>query len=59
VDFYQGMLKRVYETPEFQTYLTDNGLRAAWLHGPELVVWLEGTEQLHKDLMDKSGLLKK
>lgn len=59
VDFYQGMLKRVYETPEFQTYLTDNGLRPAWLYGPEFVVWLEGTEQLHKDLMDKSGLLKK
>lgn len=59
VDFYQGVLKKVYETPEFQTYLTENGLAAAWLHGPEFVAWLESAEQLHKDLMHKSGLLKK
>ena len=59
VDFYQGMLKKVIETPEFQKYLLDNALKAAWLTGPEYVKWLEGTEQLHKDLMTKGGLLKK
>ncbi len=59
VDFYQGMLKKVIETPEFQKYLLDNALKGAWLIGAEYVKWLEGTEQLHKDLMTKGGLLKK
>lgn len=58
VDFYRGMLKKVYEAPEFQTYLAENGLMAAWLQGSEFVEWLDRAEQLHKDLMRKSSLLK-
>ena len=58
VDFYRGMLKKVYEAPEFQTYLAGNGLMAAWLQGSEFVEWLDRAEELHKDLMRKSGLLK-
>ena len=57
-EFYQGMLKKVYETPEFQKYLTDNALKAAWLTGSEYVGWLGSAEELHKDLMTKGGLLK-
>lgn len=59
VAFYQGMLKKAHESPEFQKYLTDNALKAAWLTGAEYVQWLESTEQLHKDLMTKGGLIKK
>jgi putative tricarboxylic transport membrane protein len=58
VDFYQGMLKKVYDSPEFQKYLSDNALKAAWLTGPEYVKWLEGAEALHRELMTKGGLLK-
>ncbi|MGH7322929.1 MAG: Bug family tripartite tricarboxylate transporter substrate binding protein [Candidatus Rokuibacteriota bacterium] len=58
VDFYTGMLKKVYDTPEFQKYLSENALKASWLTGPEFVKWLEGAEALHKDLMAKGGLLK-
>ncbi|MEK7879384.1 MAG: tripartite tricarboxylate transporter substrate binding protein, partial [candidate division NC10 bacterium] len=59
VEFYQGLLKKVYDTPEFRTYLTDNALKSAWLSGSEYVKWLGETENLHKDLMGKGGLLKK
>ncbi len=59
VEFYQGMLKKVYDSPEFQKYLLENALKPSWLTGAEYVKWLEGTENIHKDLMAKGGLLKK
>jgi tripartite-type tricarboxylate transporter receptor subunit TctC len=59
VDWYQSFLKKVYETPEFKDYLNQGALKPSWLTGPEFVKWLEGAEQLHKDLMAKGGLLKK
>ncbi len=58
VAFYQGMLQKVYETPEFKEYIEKGALNAAWQTGPEFVKWLEGAEILHKDLMAKGGLLK-
>ncbi len=59
VDWYQGFLKKVYETPEFKDYLNQGALKPSWLTGPEFVKWLGEAEQLHKDLMTKGGLLKK
>ena len=59
VDWYARFLKQVYETPEFQKYLTDGALNAAYSTGVEYVKWVEGAEGLHKVLMDKGGLLKK
>ena len=59
VDWYQGMLKKVYETPEFKEYLSKGALKPAWETGPEFVKWLGGAEELHRELMTKGGLLKK
>ena len=59
VDWYAGFLKKVYDTPEFQDYLHKGALKAAFATGAEYVKWVEGAEQLHKDLMTKGGLLKK
>ena len=58
VDFYQGMLKKVYDSPEFQKYLLENALKPSWLTGADYVKWLGEAENLHKDLMAKGGLLK-
>ncbi len=58
VAFYQGMLKKVYETPEYKEYIERGALNAAWQTGPEFVKWLEGAEALHQELMRKGGLLK-
>jgi tripartite-type tricarboxylate transporter receptor subunit TctC len=58
VAFYQDMLKKVYETPEFKDYIEKGALNAAWQTGPEFVKWLEGAEGLHQELMKKGGLLK-
>ena len=57
VAFYQGMLKKVYETPEFRDYMEQGALKGAWATGPEFVKWLEGADALHHDLMKKGGLL--
>jgi tripartite-type tricarboxylate transporter receptor subunit TctC len=57
-DYYVGLFKRVTETAEWKKYIEDNGLKAAFLTGAEYVKWLEGAENLHKDLMTKGGLIK-
>jgi len=59
VEWYVGFLKKVYESPEFQDYLHKGALKGAFASGAEYVKWVEGAEQLHKDLMTKGGLLKK
>jgi putative tricarboxylic transport membrane protein len=58
-DWYQGLLRKVYDTPEFKDYLNQGALKPAWETGPEFVNWLGQAEQLHKDLMTKGGLIKK
>ncbi len=59
VEWYVDFLKKVYDTPEFQDYLHKGALKGAFMSGAEYVKWVEGAEQLHKDLMTKGGLLKK
>jgi putative tricarboxylic transport membrane protein len=59
VEWYVNFLKKVYETPEFKEYLSKGALKPAFATGAEYVKWVEGAEQLHKELMTKGGLLKK
>jgi len=59
VEWHQGFLRRIYETPEFKEYLNQGALKPSWQTGPEFVKWLAEAEQLHRDLMMKGGLLKK
>jgi tripartite-type tricarboxylate transporter receptor subunit TctC len=58
-EWYVGFLRKVYDTPEFKKYLSDGALKPAFQTGAEYVKWVEGAEQLHKELMAKGGLLKK
>ena len=57
--FYVDVLKKVTETPEWIKYVSDNGLKAAYLTGPDYVKWVGEQEAIHKDLMAKGVLLKK
>ena len=59
VEWYTAFLRKVYETPDFKDYLSKGALKPAFATGAEYVKWLEGAEQLHKELMAKGGLLKK
>ena len=58
VAFYQGMLQKVYETPEFKDYIEKGALKPSWQTGAEFVKWLTSAEALHRELMKKGGLLK-
>jgi len=55
---YVELFKKVTDTDDFKRYLTENALKPAFLAGPEYVKWLEETEDLHKDLMRKGGMIK-
>ena len=59
VDWYQGFLKKVYDTPDFQDYLHKGALKPAFATGAEYVKWVEGADALHRDLMTKGGLIAK
>jgi tripartite-type tricarboxylate transporter receptor subunit TctC len=58
-EWYVGFLKKVYDTKDFQEYLHKGALKGAFSTGAEYVKWVEENEKLHKDLMDKGGLVKK
>ena len=59
MEWYQALLKKVTETPEWAKYMEDGALKPAFATGAEYVKWVEDNEQLHKELMTKGGLLKK
>lgn len=57
-DFYVDCLKKVTESPEWKKYISDMGLKAAFLSGPEYSKWVGEQEAKHKELMTKGGLIK-
>jgi tripartite-type tricarboxylate transporter receptor subunit TctC len=57
-DFYVNVFRKVSETPEWQKYVSDMGLKSAFLTGPDFVKWLEAKESSTRDLMVKGKLIK-
>jgi tripartite-type tricarboxylate transporter receptor subunit TctC len=58
-EYYVNVMKKVTETPDWQKYISDMGLKGAYLTGPDYVKWLEEKDKMTKDLMAKGNLLKK
>ncbi len=58
-EYYITVMKKVTETPEWKKYISDMGLKGAFLTGPDYVKWLEQKENITKELMAKGNLLKK
>ena len=59
LDWYQGFLRKVTETADWKKYIEDGALKPSFMIGKDFERWLEGADQLHRDLMAKGGLLKK
>ncbi|HEX2227723.1 MAG TPA: tripartite tricarboxylate transporter substrate binding protein [Candidatus Binatia bacterium] len=59
VDWYTGFLRKVFDTKDFQEYLHKGALKAAFASGSEYVKWVEENDKVHKELMEKGGLIKK
>jgi tripartite-type tricarboxylate transporter receptor subunit TctC len=57
-DYYVNLLKKVTETEEWKKYISDFGLKPAFLSGPDYAKWVGEQEVLHKELMTKGGLIK-
>jgi putative tricarboxylic transport membrane protein len=57
-DFYVDCLEKVTKTDEWKKYVSDMGLKAAFLSGPDYAKWVGEQEVIHKDLMTKGGLIK-
>ena len=58
-EYYRNVMKKVTETPEWKKYISDMGLKGAFLTGSDFVKWLEEKDKATKDLMAKGNLLKK
>ncbi len=56
--FYVNVFKKVAETPEWKKYVSDMGLKAAFLSGPDYVKWLDEKETTTRDLMKAGKLIK-
>src|SRR5512138_159753 len=56
--FYVNVFRKVTETPEWRKYVSDMGLKPAFLSGPELVKWLEEKEASTLGLMRAGKLIK-
>jgi putative tricarboxylic transport membrane protein len=59
VEWYIGFLRKVGDTPEYKDYISKGALKAAFSTGSEYIKWVEENEKLHKQLMEKGGLIQK
>jgi tripartite-type tricarboxylate transporter receptor subunit TctC len=59
VAWYTGFLKKAFDSKEFQDYMHTGALKPAFATGPEYVKWVEENDKLHKELMEKGGLIGK
>ena len=59
LEWHVGLLKKIFETKDFQGYLQKGALKPAFATGSEYVKWVEENDKLHKELMAKGGLVKK
>ena len=59
VEWYIGFLRKIADTPEYKGYISKGALKAAFATGTEYTKWVEANERLHKELMEKGGLIKK
>lgn len=57
-EFYVNLFKKVSETPEWKKYISDMGLKAAFLTGTDFTKWLEAKEAMTRELMVKGNLIK-
>ncbi len=57
VDFYVDLLKKVRETPEWQSLMKEGAFNQTFMTGAEYTKWVETEEQRHRTLMQEAGFL--
>lgn len=57
-EYYATLMKTVFDLKEFQEFLDKNVLDPTFKTGPDFVKWLDGYNELHKEVMTKAGWIK-
>jgi putative tricarboxylic transport membrane protein len=57
VDYYVELLKKVRETPEWQSLMKDGAFNQTLMVGSEYTAWVENEEKRHQALMKDAGFL--
>ena len=52
-----GLMKNVYDSPDWQDFLQKNALDPKFMSGDEFAKFLDDFEQLHKELLERAGWL--
>ena len=55
--FYQGLLKKVRETPEWKDYMEKGAFNQTSMEGDQFFQWLGSAEQRHRELMKEAGFI--
>jgi putative tricarboxylic transport membrane protein len=57
IAYYVDLMKKVRETPEWKTLMTDGAFNQSFMTGSEFANWLAGEENRHRQLMQGAGFL--
>lgn len=57
--FYENLLKKIRETPDWKEYMEKGAFNTTFLTGSEFTKWLESAETSHRTLMQEAGFLAK
>jgi putative tricarboxylic transport membrane protein len=57
VDYYVDLLKKVRETPEWRTLMSEGAFNQTFMTGGEYAKWIGNEETRHYDLMKEAGFL--
>ena len=57
VDYYVDVLKKVRETPEWQSLMKEGAFNQTFMTGTDYAKWVEMEEQRHRTLMSEAGFL--
>jgi tripartite-type tricarboxylate transporter receptor subunit TctC len=58
VAYHAGVLKKVFDLPEFQKFLDENVLDPVYMGPDELGKWIVGQHELHEEVIIKAGWVK-
>jgi tripartite-type tricarboxylate transporter receptor subunit TctC len=59
IAFYNDLMKKVRETPDWKDFMEKGAFNTTALTGPEFVKWLTAAEATHKQLMTEAGFMAK
>jgi tripartite-type tricarboxylate transporter receptor subunit TctC len=57
-DYYVGVFQKVYNSQEWQSYLTKKGLLPGWLTGDKLTAYFVKEKEAHRKLLVSMGEIK-